>query len=103
AGSGKNKDRSTIVYNHAITVSDIPEQAQDYFPGTRTALDWILDRYQVRTDKASGIVTDPNDWAREVGNPRYILDLIQRVTTVSVVTMRVVAPLPDLRIVNDGK
>ncbi|WP_194165045.1 hypothetical protein [Pseudactinotalea sp. HY160] len=53
----------------------------------------------MRADKPSGIVNDPNDWAREVGNPRYILDPIQRVTTVSVETVRLVHALPPLRIV----
>src|SRR5699024_12218866 len=103
AGKGRDKDRNAIVYSPSITVSGIPDEAQRYLLGPRTALDWIVDRYQIRTDKASGIVNDPDDWAREVGNPRYILDLIQRVTTVSVETTRIVAALPDLRIVNDGK
>lgn len=99
AYAGKRKDRTAIVYSPTITVSGIPEQAQEYVLGTRTALEWILDRYQVRTDKASGIVNDPNDWARVVGSPRYILDLIERVTTVSVETVRITDALPPLRIV----
>ncbi|WP_430868319.1 DEAD/DEAH box helicase [Demequina aurantiaca] len=97
---GKEKDVTTIVYNHAITVSGIPEEAQRYMLGSRSGLDWIIDRYQVKTDKPSGIVNDPNDWSREVGNPRYILDLIAKVTTVSVETMRIVDSLPPLRIVD---
>ena len=64
--------------------------------GSKSALGWLLDRYQVVTHEASGIVNDPNDWAREVGNPRYILDLIGKVTTVSLQTNRIVAGLPDL-------
>ncbi len=64
------------------------------------ALDWLLDRYQVRTDKPSGIVNDPNDWVREVGNPRYVLDLIQSDATVSVETVRQVNGPPPLRIVD---
>jgi len=99
AGTGRDKDRTTIVYSSRITVSGIPEDAQRYLLGTRSALDWLLDRYQVRTDRASGIVNDPNDWAREVGHPRYILDLIAKVTTVSVETVRIVEALPPLRIV----
>lgn len=54
--------------------------------GSRSAIEWIIDRYYVKTDKASGIVNDPNDWSREVGEPRYILDLLTRVVTVSVET-----------------
>ncbi len=101
AGKGRDKDRTSIVYSPRITVSGIPEEAQRYMLGSRSALDWLLDRYQVRTDKASGIVNDPNDWAREVGNPRYILDLITKVTTVSVETVRIVDSLPPLHIVEE--
>lgn len=66
--------------------------------GSRSAFDWLLDRYQVKADKASGIKYDPNDWSREVGNPCYIIDLVARITTVSVETMRVVNALPPLAI-----
>jgi predicted helicase len=100
AGSGKNADHSTLLYNRRITVAGIPEEAHRYLLGSRSALGWIVDRYQVKTDKASGIVNDPNDWSREVGNPRYILDLIAKVTTVSVETVRIVDSLPPLQIVN---
>lgn len=90
------KDKTEITYNAHIAISGIPGEAQEYLLGSRSGLDWILERYRVRTDKASGIVNDPNDWAREVGNPRYILDLIQRVTTVSVRTIQIVKGLPGL-------
>jgi predicted helicase len=66
--------------------------------GSRPAIEWIIDRYRVKTDNASGIVNDPNDWAREVGNPRYILDLLARIVTVSLETMEVVDSLPALAI-----
>ena len=91
-------DKTWIIYNEHITISGIPEEAQDYLLGSRSGLDWILERYQVKTDKASGIINDPNDWVREVGNPRYILDLIQQVTTVSVCTMEIVKSLPPLAV-----
>lgn len=100
--TSKARDRSTIVYNTRITVAGIPEAAHGYMLGSRSALEWILDRYQVKTDKPSGIVNDPNDYAREVGSPRYILDLIAKVTTVSVRTVAIVEGLPSLRIV-DGE
>ncbi|HMO11013.1 MAG TPA: damage-inducible protein, partial [Actinotalea sp.] len=101
AGKGRAGDRSAIVYNPRITVSGIPDAAHRYMLGSRSALEWVLDRYQVKTDTPSGIVNDPNDWSREVGNPRYILDLIAKVTTVSVETMRIVDALPPLRIHED--
>jgi len=56
----------------------------------------LLDRYQVKTDKKSGIVNDPNDWAEEVGNPRYILDLILSVIHVSTQTVDIVDSLPEI-------
>ncbi|MFE2122408.1 DEAD/DEAH box helicase [Rhodococcus aetherivorans] len=89
--SGKNvDDRSVIVYNPTVTIAEIPETAERYMLGSRSALAWILDRYQVKTDKASGIVNDPNDWCDEHDDPRYIVELIQRVVTVSVETMKIV-------------
>ena len=97
-GGRGGKDKTTIQYNSRITITGIPEEAQEYMLGSRSGLDWILERYQVKTDKASGIVNDPNDWSREVGNPRYILDLIQRITTVSVRTVQIVQRLPKLRV-----
>ena len=101
AGKGKNIDKSSMVYNPRVTICGIPDDAHRYMLGSRSALEWIIDRYQVKTDKASGIVNDPNDWSREVGNPRYILDLIAKVTTVSVETMKIVDGLPALRIVEE--
>ncbi len=97
AGKG-GADKSTILYNAGITLSGIPEKAHLYRLGSRSALDWLLDRYLVKTDKASGIVNDPNDWAKEAGNPRYILDLVKRVTAVSVQTVDIVAGLPGLEL-----
>ena len=64
--------------------------------GTRSGIDWIIDRYYIKTDKASGIVNDPNQWGLERDEPRYIIDLIKRVVTVSVRTVEIVARLPSL-------
>ena len=61
-------------------------------------IEWILERYQVKTDKASGIRNDPNDWAAEHGDPEYILNLLGRIVTVSVETVAIVNALPALRI-----
>lgn len=89
--TGKNvNDVTKLIYNPKVTISGIPAEADEYMLGSRSALAWIIDRYQVKKDKASGIVNDPNDWADEVGNPRYIVDLIGRVTRVAVGTVRIV-------------
>ena len=72
--------------------------------GIDIALEWLFDRYRVTTDKASGIVNDPNDWGVEIGEPRYIIDLVKRVTTVSVETMSIVRALPAFEFVGpEGK
>ena len=89
-------DRTTLIYNAHVTLSGLPEEAFRYQLGSRSALEWIVDRYYIRTDKASGIVNDPNAWSREVGDPRYIRDLVGRVITVSLETMRIVDALPHL-------
>ena len=96
AGPVRNPDKSRIVYNAHITLVGIPSEAHRYTLGSRSALDWLIERYQVRTHKKSGIVNDPNDWATEVGDSRYIIELVKRVTTVSVRTVEIVEGLPEL-------
>jgi predicted helicase len=97
--TAKEKDRSRIVYNSRITLAGIPEDAYRYQLGSRSAVEWIMDRFRVTVDKPSGIVKDPNDWAVELGDPRYILDLLKRIVTVSVETMKIVDALPPLDII----
>lgn len=96
---GLRDDRSTIVYNGHITLRGVPEEAYRYLLGSRSAIERIMERYQVKIDKASQIRNDPNDWSREVDNPRYILDLLARIVTVSVGTMTIVDSLPALGLV----
>ena len=86
----------TLILNPNLTVTGIPEEAYRYQLGSRSAIEWIIRQYQVTTDKASGIVNDPNEWGIEHGNPRYILDLLQKVITVSVRTGEVTDGLPSL-------
>lgn len=93
------KDKTGIVYNQNITLKGIPEEALEYRVNGKSALEWILDRYQVTVHKASQIRNDPNDYSREVGNPRYIIDLIKRIITVSLETNRIVANLPALEVI----
>lgn len=86
----------SLIVNGSITVTGIPEAAYRYQLGSRSAIEWLIRQYQVTTDKASGIVNDPNQWGIEHGNPRYILDLLQKVVTVSVRTVEIVENLPPL-------
>ena len=89
-------NKSTLVYNAHVTLSGIPDEAHRYMLGPRSAIEWLIDRYQVKTDTKSGIVNDPNDWCDEHGDPRYIVDLVKRIVTVSVETMKIVDNLPTL-------
>ena len=92
----KKGQQDTIIYNSKIVVSNIPEKAYEYVVNGKSAIEWIMERYQVSTDKKSGIKNDPNDWAEEVGNPRYILDLLLSIINVSVQTVEIVEGLPKL-------
>ncbi len=95
----KKGDKSTVIYNHRITIKGIPDAAWGYVVNGKAALDWVMERQAVRTDKASGIVNDANDWAIEtMGNPKYPLELFQRVVTVSLETQKIVNNLPALDI-----
>ncbi|MFJ8435150.1 DEAD/DEAH box helicase [Kitasatospora sp. NPDC094019] len=89
-------DRTTIVFNPRITLTNIPEEAYRYQLGARSAIEWIMDRYWLKTDKDSDIVSDPNVWSED---PRYIIDLLKRIVTVSLETMKIVDTLPPLDIV----
>ena len=90
------QDKSEIIYNPYIRITNIPEVAYEYVVNGRSAIDWILEKYQVTTDKASGIKNDPNDWAEEHEKPRYILDLLLSVISLSVATVKIVKNLPKL-------
>lgn len=96
---GKDKDLTTLHYNDRITLTGVPLEAYDYIVNGKPALDWVVERQGVKTDKDSGIVNDANDWAVEtMGNPRYPMELFQRVVTVSLETMNIVHALPKLDI-----
>lgn len=92
------KDKSTLIYNDWITVKNIPLEAQEYVVNKKSALDWVVERACVSIDKASGIVNDFNDYAAEMGNERYPLDLFLKIITVSLETMKIVKALPKLEI-----
>lgn len=92
------KDKTTLIYNDWITVKNIPLEAQEYVVNKKSALDWVVERACVSIDKASGIVNDFNDYAAEMGNERYPLDLFLKIITVSLETMKIVKSLPKLEI-----
>ncbi|GAB6968915.1 hypothetical protein JCM25156A_29530 [Komagataeibacter kakiaceti JCM 25156] len=99
---GKSKNKTILHYNDRITITGIPLEAYDYVVNGKPALDWVVERQCVKTDKASGIVNDANDWATETMNdPRYPLDLFLRVITISLETMKIVKNLPALEILDN--
>ena len=87
--------KDTIVYNPRIRLEGIPERAYEYVVNGKSAIEWVMERYQITTHKESGIRNDPNDWCRESGDGRYILDLLLRVVTVSLETVEIVEGLPS--------
>lgn len=92
-------DKTSVVYNNKITIKDIPIEVYDYVVSGKPALEWVMERQVVNVNKDSGIVNDANDWAIEtMDNPRYPLELFQRVITVSLETMKIVRSLPKLEI-----
>jgi predicted helicase len=98
-GKRPNIDKTTVHYNPRITMTGIPLEAYDYIVNGKPALEWVMERQAVTTDKASGIVNDPNRYAIEtMGDPAYPLKLFQRVITVSLETMKIVRSLPKLEL-----
>jgi len=97
--NGKDKDKSTVIYNHKITISKIPLQAYDYIVNGKSALDWVMERQCVKTDKKSGIENDANRYAIEtMKDASYPLNLFLRMITVSLETVKIVKGLPALDI-----
>ena len=98
-GKDRKPDLTRMIYNAHITLSDIPLEAYDYVVNGKSAIQWVMERQGVKTDKASGIVNDANNYAIEtMQNPAYPLELLQRIITVSIETMKVVRGLPPLRV-----
>ena len=92
-------DKSTVIYNPKITITNIPIEAFEYRVNGKSALEWIMERYALKTNKDNGIINDPNEWALEtMNNPKYPLELFQRMITVSLETMKIVKALPKLDI-----
>lgn len=85
----------TIIYNESITIKNIPEKAYEYVVNGRPAIEWIIDQYQVKTDKKSRITDDPNEFSDD---PKYILNLLLSIITVSMRTLELIDELPEFEI-----
>ncbi len=86
------KDKTSIIYNEFLTLTGIPQEVFEYKLGNRSALDWIIDQYQIKTDKRSGIINDPN----RLEDEQYIVKLIRKIITISLETVKIVNNFPDL-------
>ena len=87
-----SKDKTTLIYNDFLTLSEIPKETYDYRLGNRSALEWVINQHQVSTYTRSGITNDPN----RSDDPTYILRLIGQVVTVNLETVKIVGSLPLL-------
>ncbi len=92
----KRGQLDTIIFNEDIVITDIPERAYEYVVNGKPAIEWIIDQYQVKKDKKSGIVDDPNEFS---DNPKYIFNLLLSIINVSLQTMDLVESLPPLEII----
>ena len=88
-------DLSTIIFNNDITISSIPEKAYEYVVNGRSAIEWIIDQYQIKTDSKSGITDDPNDYSED---EKYIFNLLLRIINVSVQTVDLINNLPKFEV-----
>lgn len=86
-----SKDRTRVVVNPSLTLAGVPAAAFEYRLGNRSALEWVLDQYQVKKDERTGVVSDPNKY----GPPDYIVKLVGRVIAVSLETVKIVKSLPE--------
>lgn len=87
--------KDKIIFNNDITITDIPEKAYEYVVNGRPAIEWIMDQYQVKPDKKSGIIDDPNDYSED---EKYIFNLLLSVINVSVQTVDLINSLPALEV-----
>ncbi|WP_221408926.1 type ISP restriction/modification enzyme [Ohtaekwangia koreensis] len=86
-----------MLYNSRIRIENIPVKACEYIVNGKSAIEWIMERYQVTDTQGKRHKNDPNDWLREVEKPTYILDLLLSIINVSVQTVDIVAGLPKVK------
>jgi predicted helicase len=91
-------DKSKIIYNSTLTLENIPPETYQYIVNGKSALEWIMDRYKISTHKESQITNDPNDWCKEHNDPEYIVNLIKRIVTLSIESVKIIDSLPPIDI-----
>lgn len=105
-GNGKDKnnkkieDKITIIYINVITIKEIPLEAYNCIVNGKSTIEWIMERYQIKKEPKSGITNNHNDWGKEIGNPRYILDLLLSIIELSLRTIKIIKKLPKIKFEN---
>ncbi|MDR3234060.1 MAG: DEAD/DEAH box helicase family protein [Planctomycetaceae bacterium] len=89
-------DKTKIIYNSTLTLEGIPPETFRYIVNGKSALEWMMERYRISTHKDSGITNDPNDWCKETGNERYIVDLVKRIVTLSIESVKIIEAMPAI-------
>lgn len=92
----KQRAFDTIIYNESIVIKNIPEKAYEYVVNGRSAIEWIIDQYRIKTDRKSEIIDDPNDFSDD---PKYILNLLLSIITVSMRTLELIDELPEFEVI----
>ena len=90
-------DKTKIIFNNEITISDIPEKAYDYIVNGKSAIEWIMDQYKVKNDTNSGIIDDPNKYSED---SKYIFNLLLSIINVSMKTLELIEELPEFEIIS---
>ncbi len=89
----KDKKGDRIIYNHHITITEIPKKAFDYVINGKSAIDWVIERYSITKDKDSLIENNPNDYA----GGQYVFELLCRVITLSVKSVDLIEKISEKR------
>ena len=89
-------DKSIIHYNNQITIEGIPAEAYEYVVNGKSAIEWIMERYAITTHEDSGITNNPNDWATEHAQPRYIINLLHSVISLSIQSTQIIKKLSKI-------
>ncbi|MEK4168356.1 type ISP restriction/modification enzyme [Staphylococcus sp. FSL W8-1268] len=90
-------DKTKIIFNKEVTISDIPEQAYKYVVNGKSAIEWIMDQYKVKHDNKSGIIDDPNEFSED---SKYIFNLLLSIINVSMKTLELIDELPEFKVID---
>ena len=92
-GNRREPDKTAITYNESLTLIGIPLAAYEYQVNGKSAIEWVMDRYQKTVHKESQIANNPNQYG---DNPRYIITLLKQVIHISVESIKIIKKLPPL-------